>query len=127
MNAAIRPAIAGVLAGSYLFWRTKYTNFDMRNVALVTGSVWAADMAANVAFKRGGLYTSSAGIKSLGHMATAPALSGLLYWQGYRYMYPGDPIPMSKLVMLGAAVDAASERLSTPLKHMLQPDLPDDF
>ena len=127
MNAAVRPLMAGGLAAGYLYYRSNFTNLDFKNAGLVAGSVWVAEMTANVALPRVGAFSSNKGVKSMEHMVAAPLLTGLLYSQSYRYFYPGDDIPMSKLVMLGAAVDVASDKMSTPFKYMLQPDLPDEF
>lgn len=127
MNAAIRPALAGLLGGSYLWWRTDYSLFDFKNAGIIAGSVWLADMTANVALPHAKAFSSNKTVRSIEHMVTAPALSGLIYGQAYRYFYPESNPPMSKLFLLAAGSDVAADKLSTPLKHMLQADLPDEF
>jgi hypothetical protein len=68
MNALVRPAIAGALATGYLYWRNGYNIIGYKTAALVTGSVFVGDMFGNVVFKRVGLQSSNAGLKSFEHM-----------------------------------------------------------
>ena len=128
MNAVVRPAIAGVLATGYLYWRNGYNIIDYKGAALVAGSVFVGDMFGNVVFKRVGLQSNSAGLKSFEHMITAPLVTGGVYAGAYKMIYSWDKTtPIYKLVALAATADAVSEKISTPFAHMLQPDAIDEF
>ena len=121
----IRPAIAGTLASAYGWSRNG--KFDFKNAAAVAGSVWAADMTTNVVLKQTDAYSRNKSVKSFEHMVAGPAISGGIYTGAFMYLYPQANTPMLKTFMIGAVADAASERLSMPLKYALAPDTPDEF
>jgi hypothetical protein len=129
MNCLVRPAIAGVLASGYLYWRNGYNIIDYKGAALVAGSVLVGDMFGNVVFKRAGLQsTENAGLESSEHMVTAPLVAGGVYAGAYKMIYPWDTTtPVYKLVALAATADAVSEKLSTPSSQVMRPDAADEF
>jgi hypothetical protein len=128
MNALVRPAMAGALASGFLYWRNGYKMLDYKIAGLIAGSVWVGDMAGNVAFKRIGLESSNAGLKSFEHMMSAPLVAGGVFAGAYKMVYPWDKkTPIYKLVGIAAAADAVSEKLSTPFSQMMRPDAVDEF
>ena len=128
MNALVRPAMAGALASGFLYWRNGYEMLDYKIAGLIAGSVWVGDMVGNVAFKRIGLESSNAGLKSFEHMISAPLVAGGVFAGAYKMVYPWDKKnPIYKLVGIAAAADAVSEKLSTPFSQMMRPDAVDEF
>ena len=128
MNGLVRPAMAGVIGAGYLYWRNGYRLFDVTNAGLIAGSVWVGDMFGNVVFKRVGLQSSNAGLKSFEHMISAPLVAGGVFAGAYKMVYPWDKqTPIYKLVGIAAAADAVSEKLSTPFSQMMRPDAVDEF
>ena len=127
MNGLVRPAMAGVIGAGYLYWRNGYRLFDVTNAGLIAGSVWVGDMFGNVVFKRVGLQSSNAGLKSFEHMISSPLIAGGVYAASFKMMNKSDRTPIYKLVSLVAAVDVVSEKLSTPLSQMMRPDAIDEF
>jgi hypothetical protein len=126
-NGAIRPAMAGLLGAGYLYWRNGYQIFDVTNAGLMAGSVFVGNMFGNVVFKRIGLQSSNTGLKSFEHMITAPLIAGGVYAASYKMLNKSDTTPIYKLASLVAVVDVVSEKLSTPLSQMMQPDAIDEF
>ena len=126
-NGVIRPAMAGLLGAGYLYWRNGYQIFDVTNAGLMAGSVFVGNMVGNVVFKRVGLQSSNAGLKSFEHMITAPLIAGGVYAASYKMLNKEDTTPIYKLASLVAVVDVVSEKLSTPLSQMMQPDAIDEF